>query len=1033
MVLTLQAAPQSGGIDPSFNPTYMGSFGVNAGVYGTVSSIVVQPDGKILIGGDFSSFNGISRNHIARVNTDGSLDESFNPGTGADNFINSVALQPDGKILIGGGFTSYNGTSRNRISRLNANGSLDDTFNPGSGADNWVNSISVQTDGKILVAGKFTSFNGLSVYRIVRLQADGSSDGTFGTSVGFDNSVNTLVLQTDGKVLVSGDFTNFYTTSRRYIARLKTDGSLDETFNPGSGADSYVNTLALQADGKVLLGGYFSAFNGTSRNRIARLHTGGNLDFSFNPGSGSINMVSSIAVQNDGRVLVVGDFDLINDVARDNIARLNATGSLDASFDPGTGTPTPVYRVVLQPDGKALIGGAFTSYNGTGRNGLARILTNDFAWNGSVSNDWATAANWTPSGVPSSSHSVEIPSTSSGIPTLTGPVSLSSLYVRSGKTLGMGSHTITLAGSLGNDGTVTSSTGKLSMAGSSLQSISGSGTLSNLEINNTSGVTIAIGTGNMQSLTGVLTLTSGTLATNGNLTLKSDASGTARVAALGATASVSGEVTVERYIPPGRKWRLLGAPLTGNADNSVFANWQNNGTELAAAGVEIWGPGGSSNPSAGNGLKSGPNPSMRSYANNAWSAVTDTKSSLLFDGTTNKAYALFATGPFRNGGSAISVAQAAEATTLSATGTLITGDHTKTLSATFGHYYLVANPYASPVNPASFTGSNITNLAPTLYMWDAKVGGDFGLGKYVAYDITNNVYAPSGSGTGYETGTQIQSGQAFFVRATATGTATLKFLETSKGTLSTNNMMGNSVQSTRRSVRIQLEQGGLAVDGAVAFFHEGASASLDAMDGIKMPNSNDNLGLRSKGRTLVFEHRPLPTMNDTLQIVLSQMQRRTHSLCIAVTGIEAREGYLLELLDRHTQQRYELSLSDTAKLDFTVDADESSTGERFLIVMSKSASTSGSAVEPSTPATRQHPYPNPLTGSAPLQVDLDPARVPWGVRLTDLSGRTLWYRKVSDPSQVRVEIDMSRFASGVYQLEMSDGRGNREVSQVLKQ
>jgi hypothetical protein len=424
---------------------------------------------------------------------------------------------------------------------------------------------------------------------------------------------------------------------------------------------------------------------------------------------------------------------------------------------------------------------------------------------------------------------------------------------------------------------------------------------------------------------------------------------------------------------------------------------------------------------------------MRSYANNAWSAVTDTKSSLLFDGTTNKAYALFATGPFRNGGSAISVAQAAEATTLSATGTLITGDHTKTLSATFGHYYLVANPYASPVNPASFTGSNITNLAPTLYMWDAKVGGDFGLGKYVAYDITNNVYAPSGSGTGYETGTQIQSGQAFFVRATATGTATLKFLETSKGSLSTNNMMGNSVKPVRRSVRIQLEQNGMAVDGAMAFFHEGASSSVDAMDGIKMPNNNDNLGLRRQGRTLVFEHRPEFTLADTLHVILSQMQRRTHSLRIAVAGMEAREGYRLELLDRHTQQRIELSLTDTTKLDFTVDADESSTGERFLILMSRPVSTSGSAVEPSEPAARQRPYPNPLTGTAPLRVDLDPARAPWGLRLMDVSGKTLWRRKVADPGQLRVEIDMSRFASGVYRLEMTDGRGNREVSQVLKQ
>src|SRR5205814_1510611 len=112
------------------------------------------------------------RNGIARINSDGSLDSSFDPGSGANNEVDGIAVQDDGKILIGGLFTTYNGTARNRIARINSDGSLDPSFDPGSGANNPVFSLALQPDSKVLVVGQFTSFNGTSVKRIARLNSE---------------------------------------------------------------------------------------------------------------------------------------------------------------------------------------------------------------------------------------------------------------------------------------------------------------------------------------------------------------------------------------------------------------------------------------------------------------------------------------------------------------------------------------------------------------------------------------------------------------------------------------------------------------------------------------------------------------------------------------------------------------------------------------------------------------------------------------------------------------------------------------------
>ncbi len=211
----------------------------------------------------------------------GSLDASFTQaGTGFNTFVFDLALQTDGKVIVGGAFFQYNGTTQNYVTRLNTDGTLDAAFAPtGTGLNNTVISLAVQTDGKILVGGSFTSYNGTTRNYIARLNADGTLDATFApTGTGLNGGVTTLILQADGKVLVGGGFTDYNGTTRNRIARLNADGTLDATFVPtGTGLSGQVQKIVLQADGKVLVGGGFTDYNGTTRNRIARLNADGTL------------------------------------------------------------------------------------------------------------------------------------------------------------------------------------------------------------------------------------------------------------------------------------------------------------------------------------------------------------------------------------------------------------------------------------------------------------------------------------------------------------------------------------------------------------------------------------------------------------------------------------------------------------------------------------------------------------------------------------------------------------------------------------
>lgn len=337
---------------------------------------IVQPwksHGRLLLGGLFTTYNSVNRPYVAAVHPDGSLDTSFNPGTGPNGALVAMAVQPDNKVLIGGFFTTVGGVSRNRIARLIENGSLDTGFVVG--ASNKVSAIALQPDGRIIVGGEFTNFNGTAINRIVRLHPNGSIDSSFNVGVGADAAVQAIVVQPDKKILLGGVFSKFNNTTRAYIARVDENGALDSGFTPGTGPGGWLNSIALQADGKIVVGGIFDNFSGSPRGRVARLNANGTLDSTFTTGAtGANNWINSVAVQPDGKVIIGGIFTAYTGTNANYLARLNTNGSLDTSFVTGTGFTAAVQWVLAPDDGSVIIGSTGPTYNGATVNRLTRLL-----------------------------------------------------------------------------------------------------------------------------------------------------------------------------------------------------------------------------------------------------------------------------------------------------------------------------------------------------------------------------------------------------------------------------------------------------------------------------------------------------------------------------------------------------------------------------------------------------------------------------------------------------------------------------------
>ena len=343
---------ENGSVDAGFN--------TGTGPSTVVFCTLEQPDGKLLVGGGFTTFNGVANNRIIRLTNTGVPDAGFVTGTGANNQVLAMGLQSDGKIIITGTFTSYNGNTCNRIARLNTDGSFDNTFNIGTGLNNPGICMQVAPDNKIYIGGLFATYNGTAADRVLRLNADGTLDNGFNSTQPALNGVETICLQADGKLVVGGGITQYNGTPVNMIFRVNTNGSIDNTFNIGTGANNTVRTIFLQSDGTLLVGGDFTYMNGQPRKYFVKLQSNGAVDNSFAPLPGANLYVNKVAIQADQKIILGGRFTSLNNTAKRYIGRMNADGSVDNSFDAGTLAEAQVYDIAIQSTGKIIFASQYT-------------------------------------------------------------------------------------------------------------------------------------------------------------------------------------------------------------------------------------------------------------------------------------------------------------------------------------------------------------------------------------------------------------------------------------------------------------------------------------------------------------------------------------------------------------------------------------------------------------------------------------------------------------------------------------------------
>lgn len=361
---------------------------------GGVEAVAFQPDARILIGGNFKRFGGEPRCGLARIRPDGTLDGGFAPQVGGDGetVVRAIALQADGRIVIGGTFRSVGGQPRRGIARLLPGGELDDEFDPGAAAEDSfgvVQTLAVLPDGGVLAGGMFTKFAGWSCRGLVRLDAHGAVDFDFApvldSSMGWPG-VSRLRRLADGGLLIAGRFDRVGGETRPGLARLKATGELDPdfVFTPawGTTSDEPVADFAVQADGRVVVGGDFESIDDVPRRGLARFRSTGELDPDFDPGDGlqrkdgTAGRASALALMADGGVVVVGDFDRLGPEERHGVGRVDAGGHFDPDFG---STAVRIERVgtvnaILMPRGGGiLVGGEFERANDVPCVGLARF------------------------------------------------------------------------------------------------------------------------------------------------------------------------------------------------------------------------------------------------------------------------------------------------------------------------------------------------------------------------------------------------------------------------------------------------------------------------------------------------------------------------------------------------------------------------------------------------------------------------------------------------------------------------------------
>lgn len=361
-----------------------------------LNALVCLPDDKILVGGTFNAVGTVARRNLARLNADGSLDTNFVTGTGPNGTVYAIAPIANGKALIAGKFTSFDGFSRTGLARIFLDPPAPPTFVSQPNSTNVLAGQSVRLsvainsalpifyqwkkDGILIAdatnnvlfisrahaadAGAYSvdvvTPNGAAISdeAVVKvslpLTGTGSLDLSFASGEAASRSVSAYLPLPNGKSLIGGNFFAYDGQYRATIARLNPDGPLDASLDLNFPPIGSCTALAREANGKILAGFLSARPGATNLPVLMRLNSDGSPDSSFFPNV--LSDILSIAPLPDGRALIGGTFTFIGGTNRTRLARLNADCSIDLSFDANALQLTKVYALAVQPNGKIIVG-----------------------------------------------------------------------------------------------------------------------------------------------------------------------------------------------------------------------------------------------------------------------------------------------------------------------------------------------------------------------------------------------------------------------------------------------------------------------------------------------------------------------------------------------------------------------------------------------------------------------------------------------------------------------------------------------------
>ena len=354
-----------------------------------INSIEQDSKGSYYIAGVFTEYNNHSVSGIVKLTSNGVYDNTFqtlngfSAVTAANRGPSGIAIQSDNKIVCAGPFTQYSGVSLDYLCRLNTDGSLDTSFtaNNGSGPNFALSNVGIQSDGKIILIGTFSTFDGNSTNSICRLNSDGSFDSTFnfgGTGFNLFSTPNRISILQDDSMLITGSFSNYNGTSSANIIKLTKDGNIDATFSVGTGFGAgIINSSFVSSDGSTYVSGSFTLYNGTSVPSLVKINTDGSLDLTFitNVGSAFSTSASDIKEDPSGKIVMVyGSTQSFNGYYTNGIIRIFPSGLIDTSLLPSIGfNASAINRLYIDSVGRIVVGGPFISFNSQSYNGLIRL------------------------------------------------------------------------------------------------------------------------------------------------------------------------------------------------------------------------------------------------------------------------------------------------------------------------------------------------------------------------------------------------------------------------------------------------------------------------------------------------------------------------------------------------------------------------------------------------------------------------------------------------------------------------------------